>query len=75
MEEKVLACIEAVTGKKDVGPEHYLVDDLALDSFSFIRLVVDLENTLDVRFDDADLDLSEFQQVRDLTNYICKSSV
>jgi len=73
--QAVLERLKIVTGKTDITLEHRLVEDLLIDSFSFIRIIVDLENHLDILFDDDDLVIESFPSIQDLSNYISKMVV
>lgn len=53
---RVLAVLAQAAGRRveDLRPEHELVADLGLDSAAALRLLVDLEEALDVEIDDED---------------------
>lgn len=53
---RVLAILAEVTGRRieDLRPDQELVGDLGVDSATALRLLVDLEEALDVEIDDED---------------------
>ena len=46
------------------------LQDIGIDSLNFLRLVVSVEDTFGIEFDDDNLDLSRFETVSSLMSYI-----
>lgn len=53
---------------KEIEENANLFTDLGLDSISILRIVISIEETLKVDFDDADL--KKFKCVKDVVDYI-----
>lgn len=75
LEHELIERIKIVTNKTNVSMDSRLVDNLEVDSLSFIRLVVDLETNLKIRFDDSDLLLDLYPTVSDLHEYFIKQTL
>lgn len=50
--------------------EDSILEDIGITSLKFIRLVVELEKECDMRFEDNDINVSLFNNIQDITNYI-----
>ena len=77
IEEKVLQIIKTNIDLEDPSEEIGLEDDLLLlgiNSISFVKIVVALEDEFDMEFDDEDLDYSLFRNANILIDYIKKNS-
>lgn len=48
--------------------------EMGIDSISFIRIVIALENNLDFEFDDENLTVERFNTLQDLINYVVSKS-
>ncbi|GIQ67789.1 hypothetical protein DUZ99_02720 [Xylanibacillus composti] len=72
--EAVLDRVRMVVGRTDIELDQRMQEDLLVDSMTFIRLVVDLETTMNVVFRDEDLDIENFPTVRDLGIYLASTS-
>ncbi|UJF35528.1 acyl carrier protein [Paenibacillus hexagrammi] len=70
--EKQIVIIEAIKraiGKENVSSDSVLIDDLGVDSMGFIRIVVEVEKSLETQFGDDDIVLNLYPTVQDLINY------
>lgn len=59
---------DVICGKEIL--ENSKLADLGINSMSFIKLVVGLEDKFDIEFDDDDLDVTRFKTVGDVAGYI-----
>jgi len=50
--------------------EHATLESLHADSFILIQIMLALETTFNIEFDDAMLELSAFQTIHDLASYV-----
>lgn len=55
----------------NISPANTLVE-IGFDSLKFIKLVVAMEGTLDIVFDDDDLNYLKFPTIEDLIQYASK---
>lgn len=49
-------------------------DELHLNSIAFIQIVVEIENTFQIEFDDNHLSTELFSNIKDLVNYVNEKS-
>ena len=56
--------------EKEITDDTRLIDDLMFDSVAIIRLIVDIENTFEIEFDDTDLLSDRINKVGDLLKLI-----
>lgn len=54
----------------DVEPRHGLVEDLGIDSLSFMEIVIAVENRYQVFFEDDYLSIDAFERVESLFAYV-----
>ncbi|MCD1259374.1 acyl carrier protein [Paenibacillus athensensis] len=59
-----------ISEKDEVKESDQLVNDLRIDSFLFIRLVVEIERKLQIRFDNDMLSFEMFPTVADMNAYL-----
>ena len=52
--------------------ENSLLSQLAIDSLTFIKIVIEIEGEFDIEFEDEKLQFSEFPTVRALVDYVKK---
>jgi acyl carrier protein len=69
VKEGVYAAMRSVLSTEEVPPSATLAD-LGMNSLSFIRMVVELERTCKMRFDDEDIDYARFHDVDDVVRYV-----
>lgn len=54
----------------DLRGEHLLVEDLGFDSIIFVAMIVDLEDTYNISFDDEYISMTALRTVQDIADYI-----
>lgn len=64
--EIVYSILENLSCAEKIHDEDHLQYHLGLDSLSMITLLIELEDTLDVEFDQSDLNPFDFQNVEDV---------
>ncbi|MBY9080127.1 acyl carrier protein [Paenibacillus sp. CGMCC 1.18879] len=69
-DEKVIEVLKGITQLEDITMESSLTNDLLIDSLSFIRVIVELENGFHFKFDNEDMIIEMFPKVMDLAQYI-----
>jgi acyl carrier protein len=72
--ERVLAAVAPVAGTDsgDLRPETELVNDLNLDSLAMFELVIELEESYDLRISDEDID--RIRTIEDIIDYIVRQA-
>jgi acyl carrier protein len=70
LETQLIDIMKRILNQEDVSLKHRLVEDLGITSLDFIRLVVELEEKLEFRFDDEHLDMRIYSDVSSLFDYI-----
>lgn len=68
--KKIISIINGIVGTANIKLEDELESDLRIDSLAFIRMIVEIEVALDIKFDDSYLSLDMFKTVNDLCNYV-----
>ncbi len=71
--EKVIGILKDVVNR--TIPENWMerggmLSELSIDSLEYIKIVVQIENTFDIEFDDEALVLEKFTNVDDICAYI-----
>ncbi|WP_127529400.1 acyl carrier protein [Paenibacillus kobensis] len=74
IDQGVRSTLQKITGVSPVEPHSLLREDLGIDSFQFVQLVVELENMLKVRIDDAHLNINCYTDVASLSDYLTEIS-
>ena len=72
--ERVLVAVATVAGTDpgDLRPETELVNDLNLDSLAMFELVIELEESYDLRISDEDID--RIRTIEDIIDYIVRQA-
>ena len=70
--EKVKKCISAITSVTEIKDGALLKKDLGLDSLSLVAVIVALEESFNIAFDDADLDPGLIVTVKNLVALVEK---
>lgn len=72
--ERVLAAVATVAGTDpgDLRPATELVNDLNLDSLAMFELVIELEESYDLRISDEDID--RIRTIEDIIDYIVRQA-
>jgi len=69
-EKKVLQVIKNNLSKEiDVNPQD-LLQDLEINSITFIQIIVALESEFDFEFEDEKLLFTEFPTIKDMIDYV-----
>ena len=70
LEERILKIIKNNLGtNQDLKSDHN-IDDLKMDSISFIKIVVNLEGEFDFEFDDEMLLITKFPTIKTMIEYV-----
>lgn len=56
--------------RKNLNDDMHLIEDLGFDSLNMMSLIVDLETSYDISFDDAELLFDNFNCIGDLRQVI-----
>ena len=56
--------------EEDIKPNTNLVDDLGFESVSLVELIITIEESFDIEFDDNAM-ISVFDSVENLAEYVC----
>lgn len=72
MKKKITEILSTMSEKKEIFEEDSLKEDLMLDSFSFVSLLIELERAFDIIFEESDLDYSELKTVGDVFTLVEK---
>jgi acyl carrier protein len=70
IESELFNLIKRCTQQTGASAGDRLREDLAIDSMGFIRLIIEIERTFGVRFEDEMLALDVFERLGDLVNYV-----
>lgn len=70
--EEIIKIIKKAMNKDSILQENKLINDLGMASLDYMRLVVDLENHFNIRFEDDYLMVDNFVTVHDLSIYVEK---
>lgn len=60
--------------RKNLNDDMRLIEDLGFDSLSMMSLIVDLETSYDISFDDVELLFDNFNRIGDLRQVITNLS-
>lgn len=71
IEKIVLESLNSLIGEKEIDHDSQLLD-LGVDSITFIRLVVDLEDKFDFEVDDEDITLDNFATLSKILELLLK---
>lgn len=69
--KSIVSEIIGISGVDEIGSDDDLLT-LGLNSISFIKIVVTIENSFNITFDDEDLLFHNFNTLNKLTSYIQK---
>ena len=68
--EKVMEIIHGVIECDEITPESRLQEDIGLDSFGLVTLLIELEDALMIELDESDMDPFELETVSDVTEMV-----
>lgn len=72
IDETIISVLKYTVQKDSLTEETNMLNDLNLDSFAYVQLIVDLENMLGFEMDDEILDIEAMQIYKDFVNAILK---
>lgn len=72
IDETIISVLNYTVQKDSLTEETNMLNDLNLDSFAFVQLIVDLENMLGIEMDDEILDIEAMQIYKDFVNAVLK---
>lgn len=75
VENKICDIINQISKKKCVLSYNTRYEEIGLDSFGFIRLVVELEKEFDIEFEDDMLLDTIFETVGNIVDFVCDKIV
>lgn len=72
IEFRIIEIIEELSVVPVTDVSVLLIDDLALDSFKMIMLLIMLEEEFEIQFDETDLDPKKIVRVQDVISLVYK---
>ena len=54
----------------EIREEMTLVDDLSFDSLGFVQMILDIESTFGIKFDEEYVSMDKLVTVKDVINYV-----
>lgn len=72
IDETIISVLKYTVQKDSLTEETNMLNDLNLDSFAYVQLIVDLENMLGFEMDDEILDIEAMQIYKDFVNAVLK---
>jgi len=66
----IAKCTKAKIPANEIQGDQLLVEDLGLDSILFVSMIVALEDTYNISFDDEYISMAALRTVQDVTDYI-----
>ena len=55
---------------KEIKEEMTLVDNLSIDSLGFVQMILDIESTFGIKFDEEYVSMDKLVTVKDVINYV-----
>ena len=55
---------------EEIREEMTLVDDLSFDSLGFVQMILDIESTFGIKFDEEYVSMDKLVTVKDVINYV-----
>lgn len=72
MKEKIIEIIRNACALEENVTEETVLQDISLDSLSFVEAIVKIENEFDIEFDFQQVDLSNWNTVCDIIKIVRK---
>ena len=70
--DKIIEILKELSGLEVVKMEDHLQNDLALDSFSMVALMITIEDTFQIELEESDLNPFLLSTVRDVVELVEK---
>lgn len=70
--DKIIEILKELSGLDEVKPEANLKNDLALDSFSMVALLITIEDTFQIELEESDLNPYQLITVQDVIDLVKK---
>jgi len=72
VKENVIKIIRDISGEKSIKTTATLKEDLALDSFSMVRLLVEIEEVFTIELNESDMNPFELTTVQNVIDMVSK---
>lgn len=69
---KSIEKIIAISGKERIVSENSSIIELGINDIHFIKIILEIENTLGIELDDNTVDFRQLSSVKELINYLNK---
>ncbi|MDQ0417966.1 acyl carrier protein [Croceifilum oryzae] len=73
IQQEIVDIVKNITGLEEVSPNQKLIDGIGIDSFSYIQLIIELEEKFHMKFNDQDLNIERFPDIESLSKYFIDS--
>lgn len=70
--DQIIKILKELSGLDEVKPDHYLQNELALDSFSMVALMITIEDTFQIELEESDLNPYQLNTVQDVADLVEK---
>ena len=70
--DKIIEILKELSGLEEVKAEDHLRDNLALDSFQMVALVITIEDTFQIELEESDLNPYQLNTVQDVADLVEK---
>ena len=74
MKERVISIIMEISASDkqldEISDETTLADDLSIDSLGFIQMILVLESTFNIKFDNEYINMDKLSSVKDVIDYV-----
>lgn len=64
--EEVIKILQELGGKNEIRPEHFLQNDIGLDSFGLVSMLIALEENFQIELKESDMNPFDFITVSDV---------
>lgn len=70
--DQIIEILKELSGLDEVKLDDHLQNDLALDSFSMVALMITIEDTFQIELEESDLNPYQLNTVQDVANLVEK---
>ena len=70
--DQIIEILKELSGLDEVKLDNHLQNDLALDSFSMVALMITIEDTFQIELKESDLNPYQLNTVQDVANLVEK---